>query len=1442
MVTLLPVAAPTIQHPRYVVGAPVGSGGQGRVVRVIDREAPALPLVAKVVGDPANARVLEGELRHLSRLAVPGLVRAHDFARDAVTGAPFLVEHYVEGPDARAWIHAAEPRVARERFVALVASLATTIAALHDAGVVHGDLKPEHVRIASGDRPVLLDLGAAVRRGLPAIAWTRAYAAPELLAGAGVGVRADLFGLGALLWGVATGAPPPRRRAPRADVVPWVNPRVAAAVDALLADHPEDRPADARAILASIDARGSLAAPTGSVEAHPDALRALLDAEGPAVRYLVGPSGVGKSHLLGRLQTAAALAGRASRRVTWPDDREPALVAFLRGDPAALPFLISAPERARGVLLVLDDLDRASEDLVRALEAYRCRHGEPTGDARSGRRDLVIVAARRTAPPADASSVRLGALSPAEIDAFCVDLGVSDPAERARLAHVSRGLPGWIVAHRGGLPASEEAILARAAALTPAARRAIGAIACVGGVVDPTLATRLGAGEEAVAELLAAGLVSRREDRIDVGSPALARELARALADHPIVDDAARVLLASPDAPAGALLSLAGSEAAPHAIVALHESARERAARAGMRAEETQALLWLAGNPACRTHAHLFRLERLVRDAGTARLHPAVLEWLDEAGDADLRVRSLARRRRAEVAVREGRFEDAEQLGAAAISAAIDAGLAADEAYARAQVGAIALYRGDWPRADACLSDARAILARVDDADAEELARMDHNGGVVALYRGREAEAASLFARSLDRKRALGDLAGTRSCLLNLGIARAKLGEHDAAERALAEAARLAVALSQKAGYGWCLAARADLELRRGNPAQAITWVREAEALGDALAAQVRADLVLVRADAEADLGSSRAALATLDGLAGDIAAADPFVACRALLVRAKAARAALPARPREAARLAIRAARLARERSLAEPERAAIALLRSVRTKQPRGFMEPIRAPAPPQEIVTHVLDRVAAGASHEEATLALLSTIVRLSSAERAFLVTRAPSGEVERAIGVDVDGVAIPSAEARVPTAIVRQAGAETTYVREADLGGGRRGSTLARAGAGGVVLVLEHRFVAGAFDGLSDASVALWVLLAGVIARLEERGSRAVPLASAVGDGASTSQSGTALHPRTEASIGFMPSSEAPMRASRRAFPEVVGLSSAIEKAKARLDAAVDSDLPVLILGETGTGKEVFARALHAYGPRARGPFVAVNSAAISDTLVAAEQFGHAKGACTGADRPRAGLLARAAGGTLLLDEVGELSPARQATLLRALETRRYRPVGADDERSFDVRVVAATNRELDHATSTFRRDLYFRLGVLTIHLPPLRARPEDVPVLFRDFASRKGKELVLSPRALARLLSYEWPGNVRELSHEVERLAASSLSEVDVGHLSRAIRAAPQKRDSRTDRERADVERALRKSEGNITHAAAALGLTRHGLKKRMLRLGLRGRVSGGSAS
>jgi DNA-binding NtrC family response regulator len=230
--------------------------------------------------------------------------------------------------------------------------------------------------------------------------------------------------------------------------------------------------------------------------------------------------------------------------------------------------------------------------------------------------------------------------------------------------------------------------------------------------------------------------------------------------------------------------------------------------------------------------------------------------------------------------------------------------------------------------------------------------------------------------------------------------------------------------------------------------------------------------------------------------------------------------------------------------------------------------------------------------------------------------------------------------------------------------------------------------------------------------------------------------------------------------------RADFRNIIGISRAMEQVFAVVRKVADTEATVLITGESGTGKELVAKAIHSLSNRRAAPFTAINCAAIPRDLLESELFGHVKGAFTGAVRDKAGKFQLAEGGTLFLDEVGELPVELQPKLLRALQEREIEPVGGTAVRKLDVRVVTATNTDLEEALAAgrFREDLYYRLAVIPIHLPPLRERADDVPLLVKHFAMRFGAPAVIfDPGAVEALQRYSWPGNVRELENTVERL-------------------------------------------------------------------------------
>jgi DNA-binding NtrC family response regulator len=314
-------------------------------------------------------------------------------------------------------------------------------------------------------------------------------------------------------------------------------------------------------------------------------------------------------------------------------------------------------------------------------------------------------------------------------------------------------------------------------------------------------------------------------------------------------------------------------------------------------------------------------------------------------------------------------------------------------------------------------------------------------------------------------------------------------------------------------------------------------------------------------------------------------------------------------------------------------------------------------------------------------------------------------------------------------------------------------------------------------------------------------------------------------------------------------------EFIGKSAALTRVLNLIPRVAATPSSILITGESGTGKEMLARAIHTSSKRADGPFLSVNCGALPEGLLESELFGHTRGSFTGAVRDHTGLFAQAEGGTIFLDEVGELTPPTQVKLLRVLQGHRVRPVGGDRELEVDVRVVAATNRDLqrDVKNERFREDLFYRLNVIHLHLPPLRQRTEDIPALARHFVKRTSARFGVAPMRLTAdaihvLQAYLWPGNVRELENTIERTVALEPTEIiSSGSLPEHLRGAPRDQylgQASLPEEGIDLEeflesqrlllmrQALERTDGNQKKAADLLRLSYRAFRYHAEKLGL----------
>jgi DNA-binding NtrC family response regulator len=480
-----------------------------------------------------------------------------------------------------------------------------------------------------------------------------------------------------------------------------------------------------------------------------------------------------------------------------------------------------------------------------------------------------------------------------------------------------------------------------------------------------------------------------------------------------------------------------------------------------------------------------------------------------------------------------------------------------------------------------------------------------------------------------------------------------------------------------------------------------------------------------------------------------------------------------------------------------------------------------------------------------------------VRLFGAERGFLVTKSVPGRDAQAgagfaveVARNLDREPVVNAERKLSMTVLQRAlsRGEGLFSKDAqadDLSAAQsvadlrlRSVLCVPLAIGGDVigaLYLDHRFQAGAFG---DADVP-WLMAfadqAAIVVHLHGL------LAANRAQAAQLAEHNRSLQATVEAQAKALaiPAPVLSRSQLRHPFPSLLGDSPALLRVLHVLDRIVGTELPVWLTGESGTGKEVVARALHLGGTRRRGEFVGVNVAAMAEGLLESELFGHTKGAFTGADRERVGLLRQAAGGTLFLDEVTEMSLDLQVKLLRALEERRVRPVGGDREFAIDVRVVAASNREPRQALrdGSLREDLYFRLAVVSVHLPPLRERVDDIEPLAAHFLAQIARERGTAPATIdaelaSALRARRWPGNVRQLRNEMQRLSAlaagAPLRAEQLTPEAPPIDAVePPKGLDLASVERWAIARALTAAGGNKAEAARLLGIGRRTLYDRL---------------
>ncbi|MFO0680425.1 MAG: sigma 54-interacting transcriptional regulator [Sandaracinus sp.] len=1335
--------------------------------------------VARTLG---AVRALERE-RVASAIAHPGLRQRLDEGR--LGSARALALAWITGTALGETTTAAPLR-------AITIDVLRALLRLHAEGRVHGDLKPEHVLVgAAGAR--LFDLGLSVRLGEPPAGGTRPYLAPEYERGGVASVAGDLYALGVMLAGRTGGDAQLEELALRAR-----------------SSAPEERPASAEAALAILGARPRAidrrALDLAALERWTAGL--LASARPGAIVRVHAPAGSGASTLAGCLLRAAV--GARAARVAPECVREAVEVGRAYGE---------------AVLFVVDGAVESDADLLRAPRAcWIVLADEPD--------------APHVLPPLDDDAIeRLARENGRAVSA----------SERARLREACAGRAGRIAR-----------VLAR---LADDERLGI----------EDALARELGAKDE----------TATAESLLAVGTPRAAVELllARTPGLEAAGDPATRRVLALALEGAGELARAADVWAALDTVAPLPELDLLAYARVLERCGRGEALLALGARSvedealraelrAMVAFAHFTR-GRLAEARAIAEEAAASAERLGATG---VRLLCIA----SDAALRAGDERAALTHAERARDRARALGEARATAQALSRIAGVHAMAGRWLAARGPYAEALAEAERVGDRTALSPYLMNVAVAEHALF---EVEAAiGHYERAIALARELGRAPSEAAALTNLAALLELVGAHAEAEPLLVRAEEVASAASAAMSLAQARMIHAEVARGRGDLARARELAAEARSAFETLGVARQAlEASLLEAELALDAGEARPASAFLAERRD--AARQAGLHGRVVLLEARAAEA------RDDAASALRALASA----LDDPEltrdrettlRVLVALARAharagtgaeaaveLRARELRGTLAmlvpaglrerflarhalPERAPAETPRLegvaraMASLLRRTLRSSDETLVLEAAVDEAIALTRAERAFLLARRPGRPVVT-VARNLDRETIKNSRFRFSRSVAERvlATGEPLVTASAsddpELAGARsildlgvrsivcvpirgRGSEVLHA------LYLDHRFERARF---SEADLEVVEALADVIGLCLEN---ARLFAAAEAREKQLVESEAALRADVEARALEVERLSASLAAreddARRSG--IVGTSRALLAAVALARRVAPSTLSVLVEGESGTGKELFAKLVHAESPRRARPMLSLNCGALPEALLESELFGHVRGAFTGATRDQPGLFRAADGGTLFLDEIGEMPLAMQARLLRVLADGEVRPVGSTRGTKVDVRIVAATNRDLaaEVARGTFREDLFFRLAGVRITLPPLRERREDLPALATSILERLGEPRRLAPDALRALLAHPLPGNVRELEQALRR--ASIVADGDAIHAwDLALAGAPRTQRAK-EPTRAEVEAALAEHGENRVHAASALGVHRTTLHRLIQKHGI----------
>ncbi len=1422
--------------------------------------------VEKRAEGPLEREALGRELTLLTESRHPALRRA--LAADGAWPPRRLTLAFVDGDDLAS---ATGSDVESTRRV--LADVLGGLQYLHDQGLAHGDLKPSHILVDRAGHGRLIDLGLVLPIGAPIRGGTPRFMPPEYLAGGVASAVGDLYAFGSAA----------------AEMQLAVDDGTAELLRACRAADPRARPSSAIACISALgqqrrrlDVLGTFPR-TGESDVFATSLEAIRRARGECI-LVSAERGSGMQRFTDDLAGRCARDGLAT--LAFDPQREPEwirraaeatghhLTGELERDAAAVATRLVR----RGTALIVVSYDAGTASLVRTLGAAVTR-------AKRGALVALGPFARLAGDELGLQVVSLPGATAAEAAALCAVAGVRvDPEQVAELTARTEGRIGCI--------ARTARIMSAGAGLAEALIEANEVAARVDEVPlpsDPVETARelLAQGRDTeVADLLtrafaditehpgthpeAASILARALYRRSATSEAA--KLVAKLGDHASSSDrmvAARSLERLGDYRGAYAAALAlttdgdsGIALEAHAIAAHTSLALGAPEKASRHAEEGLRLL---------AAPELIRSDAPSIEGITGRLHTARSDAALRKGEAAIAVDYAT----AALAHAQQRSDDElmahalVRLGAAHAlsgqpSAAIDHYTRALEHADRAgDVAALPAFIANLATAEHATGRFSAAIEHYQEAAALALRfgrRANWLGAVTNLaglwiFTGADVEAQQL----IEQARPVARATGASFYIAQLLLLEAELVARTAPRRAAKMALEASDAFASIGAERQALEARlchAEAALGDGQVHAALSFVAETRVELAAAGLDGRAKILQARGFAslgahDKSLSSGRAA-ETLARASSDRSLEARAIFQQALALEAKAPGTGSPLFARAGETLEELARGLPhglRERFVETPEHAPIRRF----IPGPRAFVPaPVeRALSPQSRQLINLVRRVLREGQESRVLEGAIDDAVALSGAERAFLVLVKPKGPPEVAVARNLDRETLRRPKFRysrsVANRVIRTGELVITASASDDPDFDSSRSVLDLGlrsilcvpirGPSGTLgaIYLDHRFER---DRFSDDKPELVTAIADIVglalenARLFAKAEERAHVLEQQNERIALESARRAAEvERLTAALAY--SGELPHN-----HQGILGRSNKIRRALDIAKRVAPSDLPVLVVGETGTGKELFARYIHETSLRSAGPFVAINCGAVPETLLESELFGHKRGAFTGATRDHAGLFRDADRGTLLLDEIGEMPLRMQTRLLRVLQEGEVRPVGGDTTVTVDVRIVAATHRDLEEGVrqKTFREDLYYRLMGVSLVLPPLRERKEDIPdianAILAKLEASHGRPFTLSRGVLDALLRHDWPGNVRELEQALRRAAMLSTGPA-LDPESLQLRAAVESRKVQVQHsDRAIIERALLSAGGNRTAAAAALNVSRVTLYRWIKRYGL----------